>query len=166
MPPVTINLSPISSPQAYLNHALNYVIYNSLKPYNVSYGKVKSGVEIERSGETNSVVFLESSPPNKRTAPEGRPQQRWKYLFILSCAGTGSHVEFPSNFKHDRFWSNPPQSKLLQKVGALLGSGMSPAEQDSFKNGSNFSVVRRPPGFSPAAIIKPFDLAVTGPCQW
>ena len=115
-------------------------------------------MEIDPSAETSSVVFLllASSPPSRRTAPEGRPQQRLKLLFSLRCTGTDSHVEIPSNFTQDRSWFFPPQSKLLQKVGAFLGFGISPAEQYLFQNGSNLTVLRIPPPlFSPAAIRKP-----------
>ena len=42
----------------------------------VSYGRLKFAEEDVPSAETNSVLLPECVPPNNRTSPDWRPQQR------------------------------------------------------------------------------------------
>ena len=165
IPPVTIYLSPISTPQAYLNDVRSILVtIQVVSLYPVSYGRVKFAEEDFPSAETNSVLDHECSPPNNRTSPDWRPQQRWFFLFSTRLTGNSSNVEIPSNFSQDLSvcdllcvgWRSPPQRRLLQKLAYPLARLISPAGQDSFENGLIFSVEWiRPSFFLPAAMINP-----------
>ena len=125
----------------------------------MSYGKSKFAEEDLPSAETNSVLFPACSPPNKRTSPDGRPQQRWFCLRSTRLTDVASNVETPSNFSQDPYvGSFPPQRRLLQKLANFLVLVISPAGQDWFKAGLNSSVASRwfpKSSFVPAAIINP-----------
>ena len=94
------------------------------------------------SAETNSVLDPECSPPNNRTSPDWRPQQRWRFLRSTRVTGNSSNVEIPSNFSQDLSVCDlqPPQRRLLQKLADRLERLVSPAGQDSLENGLSFSV--------------------------
>ena len=92
---------------------------------------MKLGDEEVPSAETNSVEVGDSSPPKRRTSPEGRPQHKCLFLRSPRITGNSSNAEIPSNFSQDLYEGFPPQRKLLQNVDWIpLDFLISPVGQD------------------------------------
>ena len=122
-------------------------------------GKLKSGVVVDLSAEIRSVVTWASPlcPPNNKTSPDGRSQQRW--FSLPSVKVTGKVVNVPPTSSREQVFGDdfPPQTMFPHTDRSLSATGRSATLQLRPDFGSKISAVFDSPNLAvyPPTIRRP-----------